>query len=479
MVGSKFLIISLLAGIASALSQVHPSAVSIVLWCLSWSLFLSLVAKKGNTYTKVLVTGYAFGLGQFTSGLHWFFSVVQSDPNTSALPAMLLVLFIISYLAIWPAIVGLAYYWAKHSFSDAKANLIILPLVAVIAELLRAHLFTGFPFLQPAYLFVEYDLSGYLPVLGSYALNFFAYLLVGIILWVNIDFARHKLLASFAVVFLVVSVGFILKQIEWVTFDEADTLSFHLLAGDFERGKSQNRAEIIDRVERYTEYALKKPTADIAVWPESAIGINYEAVLPYIEPSLKRLDNAGVRLLSGGYKALDYDKSANVLFDSDTRSVGYSKQHLVPFGEYTPSWLQWAKSLIGQRPLSNIAVIPSEDKPIKHNQWTLLPNMCFELLYEFEWLAKTQHADAIIHITDLSWIEPKWVRQYFQRVARVKAVESGKPLLYIGNNDRSSVFQPSYKQPYLNQQYDANALNMNIYKAIGTTPLVRFVSWFN
>ena len=123
---------------------------------------------------------------------------------------------------------------------------------------------------------------------------------------------------------------------------------------------------------------------DVIIWPEAAVPFYIERSLNWSEWLQKQIDNWKTPLLFGSLKLFsDTGASQNGLYLSTpqnthnkTQFVG--KHHLVPFGEYIPSWLPWLRK-IGP----DIADFqPASDQGILSNKSTQFGSLiCYESIF--------------------------------------------------------------------------------------------------
>src|SRR4051812_35564005 len=132
---------------------------------------------RAKTLWRGLLTGWAFGVGQFVVGLNW---IATAFTYQAAMPAWLgwvAVVLLSLYLAIYPALAtGLGWRFGRD-------NRVVLVLVLggawTITEWLRGTMFTGFPWNPAAAALAPTPLITITPLIGTYALSGLAVLLGG------------------------------------------------------------------------------------------------------------------------------------------------------------------------------------------------------------------------------------------------------------------------------------------------------------
>src|SRR6476659_2534871 len=138
---------------------------------------------RARTMGRALLTGWAFGLGQFVIGLNW---IATAFTYQAAMPAWLgwIAVFLLSlYLAVYPALAaGLAW-----RFGHAHRFLLMLVLAGAwpITEWLRGTMFTGFPWNPTGVVLVDTPVLQWAQFIGTYGLSLFV-VFVGGAIWLTI-----------------------------------------------------------------------------------------------------------------------------------------------------------------------------------------------------------------------------------------------------------------------------------------------------
>src|SRR4029453_10879466 len=155
---------ALAAGAASAF------AFQPVAW---WPLMILAIAAlcelviRAASLRQALLTGWAFGLGQFAIGLNWIATAFTFQAKMPPSLGWVAVLLISLYLAVYPALAaGLAWRFGEK---NRLALLLALAGCWAITEWLRASMFTGFAWNPIGVTLVEIPLLGPAPFVGPSA----------------------------------------------------------------------------------------------------------------------------------------------------------------------------------------------------------------------------------------------------------------------------------------------------------------------
>lgn len=213
--------------------------------------------------------------------------------------------------------------------------------------------------------------------------------------------------------------------------------------------KSGSREAPYDAFRRLVDVAAAaKP--DIVVFAESAMA-EFGAVRSFRAQDVANdfMARSGARALIAGGDDVVSNRTYNAaaMYSSATGTVQvYHKQHLVPFGEYIP-FDKWIPAL--QR-LSPIGVSLHAGKPMLFEfvaadgrKMKIAPLICYEdtdprLAAE----ANRLGADMIVLITNDSWFSDSAEAEAHAAQAVLRAVETGLPIVRVGNSGVSGVIRP-------------------------------------
>src|SRR4051794_3771752 len=134
---------------------------------------------RSKTLWRGMLTGWAFGLGQFVIGLNWIATAFTFQSNMPAWLGWVAVVLLSIYLAVYPAIAaGLAWRFGRE---DRVVLVAVLGGSWGICEYLRGTLFTGFPWNPAAAVLASTPLIKITTLIGTYGLSGLVVLLGGAI----------------------------------------------------------------------------------------------------------------------------------------------------------------------------------------------------------------------------------------------------------------------------------------------------------
>ncbi|QIW16727.1 apolipoprotein N-acyltransferase [Pasteurellaceae bacterium RH1A] len=435
-------------------------------------------AQQGSLKTA-LGAVFAWSIGYFGIGVNWVHVSMIQFGGVPELVSYLAVLLLAAYLALY----NLLFTYLAHRFR--LTNPLALAGLFTFTEYLRGWVFTGFPWLQFGYSQIDSPFFGLAPLLGVEGLTFFVVATSGLFLASFRKFQPACLVGLASLVALAFGSQF-LNFIEEDKASQPTTIS--LVQGNIEQKMKWDPAFFDHTIRTYQ--GLISPLlgkSDIIILPESAI----PALEVQIEPLLHQLQAAGEKsgseLIIGTLHRDQADRlynSALVVGNSQNpyslyQSSRYNKHHLVPFGEYVPfgSVLNWMREVfILPVNLSQGSFI---QKPLVAQNQAFNMAICYEIIFGNQVQAnqKAHQADFLLTISNDAWFGSSsgpW--QHFQ-MARMRALELGKPLVRATNTGITAFVDHRGKVLAQAPQFEATSLTYKLTKTNGQTPFGQFGHW--
>lgn len=224
-----------------------------------------------------------------------------------------------------------------------------------------------------------------------------------------------------------------------------------LVQGNIPESQKRSTQDAATAFQRYLTLtaqgvAAAGPRPSIVVWPETAAG----AFLIGADPAARAAIAAAMRpaqlALIGSIRFKDGLPSpdpANLAYNSlialgPTGDVlaTYDKWHLVPFGEYAPSWVPFALQLVpGQ-----LAPGPGPRTLTLPGAPPFGPLICYEAIFPAESVDEAHRPAWLVNITNDAWFGNSSGPRQHLAAARMRAVEEGLPLLRAANTGISAGF---------------------------------------
>ncbi len=422
--------------------------------------------------------GFIFGLGYFGVGGSWIYVSMHTYGGMPPPLAALIVVVFISYLACYSALLG----WLQarlFPLGEDRRLLWVLPALWTLVEWLRGWLGSGFTWLQLAYSQIETPLSGFAPWLGAYGVSYVTALCAGLLAlaWHRRTHRRTLALALASVAGLWV-LGALALQVQW-TEPLDKPLRVALVQANVDirlKWLSENRGAIADR---YVQLTFSGEPADLAIWPESAIPAYHDELEESFLPMLKSLTAArGMGLVFGtverqltGNEKIYYNSAISV---GDEVGV-YRKSHLVPLGEFLPfPWiLRWLLDSL-HIPMSDFSTGPAHQPPLVAAGQKLAISICYEGTFGEEVIRALPEASILVNISEDAWFGDSLAPHQHLEIVRMRAVETGRPLLRATNTGISAIVDPRGRIVARSKQFKAEVLMGTVQPMQGATPYIRF-----
>ncbi|WP_253194825.1 apolipoprotein N-acyltransferase [Hydrogenophaga sp. A37] len=161
------------------------------------------------------------------------------------------------------------------------------------------------------------------------------------------------------------------------------------------------------------------------------------------------------------------------------RFYRYSKQHLVPFGEFIPPLFRWFTNLM-HIPLGDFA-----RGALPQPAWTwasqrIAPNICYEDLFGEE-LAQsfTDAAGAptvLINLSNIGWFGDTVAIDQHLQISRLRALELGRPMLRATNTGATAVIDHTGRVTHQLPRLTRDRLEATVQGRTGLTPYAVWAS---
>ncbi len=453
------------------------------LWpCAFISITGLLILPLNQSIKQAAVITFFWALGLFGIGFYWIYISIQQFGNMPPIAGIGMILLLAAYSSIYPILfsVLLTYFCATASL---MRFIIIAPALWQLTEFLRSWVMTGFPWLQFGYSQIDGPLKGLAPIAGVESITYIIFIISGLITY---SIYRKKWYYT-VIALLIILALWPLKYLVWFKIDPYRSVNIALVQGNI----SQRLKWLANERESILKTYLDKTRAylgksQIVIWPEAAV----PDLDIYQNDFLSTLDMLGrehnTAILTGIIEAKTngvrpiYYNSLIVLGDKIPYSVfnenRYRKHHLVIFGEYVP--LEKILRPIGNffnLPMSSISSGEALQPPLHVANYKLTPAICYEII-KGEQIRKNFQPDTdfLLTISNDAWfgnsIGP-W--QHFQ-IARMRALEFGRPLLRATNTGITAFIDPQGNIIKKLPQFERNVLMQTIAPTHGLTPYAKF-----
>jgi len=451
-------ILCVICGAATALALPPYGLTPVLLLtfpCLVWMLDGALEPGRGKLRKRLyagFALGWLFGFGYFLSGLWWIGAAFLVEAEKFAWLMPFAVLAMPVGLALFT---GLGTALAAVFWTDRFRRILLLAACLALADWLRGHVLTGFPWNA-----FGYGVSGFLTLsqvaslTGIYGLSFLTVAISAVpAVLADARPFRQRIAAAgaAAAVFAAIFVFGALRL--WMTETQDAALDIRIVQPSIDQ-TDKWRPELRDRIFQTYLDLTEAPLGGSArvglprlvVWPESAVPF----LLTQEPGALFRIGTAlgdKAELVTGAIRAEagadgpDYFNSVYVVAGDGTVRGIYDKVRLVPFGEYVP-----LKALLEKLGITNLAG-PLEGFEAGYQRRLLstsggfgfLPMICYEAIFPGNVTEKPQSPSFLLNVTNDAWFgRTPGPYQHFAQ-ARMRAIETGLPLIRAANTGISAI----------------------------------------
>lgn len=451
-----------------------------------WLAFPALIGllalgRMARSARSAALLGWLAGTGYFAAALNWIVEPFLIEPE------------LYGWLAPFGLIGlsgGLALFWAV-AFGLARrlgGGPIRLALGLSLVELARGYVLTGFPWALVGYIWTDTVFAQLAAWVGPYGLTALTLAMAALPVWL---WARIRVstIALKAGSILGITAG--LGTLLWSAGVALENRPAPDTAGDapvlrlVQPNAPQDQKWDPDMIpvffNRMVGYSAEGPAPDLILWPESAVPVlleNSAETLAYISERAR-----GVPMLLGIQRSegRNFYNSA-VLVDNKGRATQvYDKFHLVPFGEYMPFPALWRRLGIdglAARVDGGYSAGPGP-RVIDLGFARALPLICYEAVFP-QYVRQDDRPDLLVQLTNDAWFGANTGPYQHLAQARMRAIESGLPMVRVANTGVSAVIDakgqiaaalPLNEAGYLDAELPG-ALPPTLYSRTGDLPLV-------
>jgi apolipoprotein N-acyltransferase len=387
--------------------------------------------------------GFAFGLGHFLVNTYWIANALLIDAATYGWFIPFATFGLSAVLAIYIGLVAILMRHKRgapiipYSFAFAACWL--------LAELLRSHLFSGFPWNLLGYVFTSNNVSIQAASLfGVYGLSAISALLALVPLW----WLERRIMATWlALGALLMLLGFGAWRLHENPTSYYQNIRLRLVQAAIPQ---QLKWDPQHKLEAFKQHiALSQVPASTSpthiIWSESAMTSPFKQD-DYPAKILSEIASPFGSLITGVVRVAKEPSGRILLYNSmqAITSAGvidaiYDKRALVPFGEYMPlrSWLPFKKLTEGT---VDFQAGDSQNIQVTKGAPPFYTIICYESI--FPTLSQNQGAHWLLNLTNDTWFgDSAGPRQHLQ-MSRMRAVEQGLPLVRSAGSGISAVIDP-------------------------------------
>ncbi|MEJ2157870.1 MAG: apolipoprotein N-acyltransferase [Desulfobacteraceae bacterium] len=431
-------------------------------WLAWFALVPLLLAVRQASHKNAFVLGFSFGMVHYLGLVYWTVHTMHRYGNLPVYQAVTLLILLAGYLSLFPGLFAALLAWLRP-------KPLSLPFIAPAAwcalEILRTHIFTGFPWALLGY--SQYDhlwLIQFADLFGVYGVSFFiilvnAVLTLAVLGWLEVPWQDQiptgRSITYWGALVTVLAAGvngygiWRIKVMEELA-KGFETAKVAVIQGNIDQAQKWDPSFQVLTTVKYRNLSLQPKVrgADLVIWPETAAPFYFTDDEILSKMVIEGIKTAGAFFIIGSPSyaadkaAMIYHNSAYIVSPDGKIQGQYDKVHLVPFGEYVPlkAWLPFIDKLVAQ---------VGDFKPGRSGNTLRWENhqvgmlICYEVIFPDLARAMVNNgAHLLVNITNDAWFGRTSAAYQHFSMAVFRAVENRRTLARAANTGISGFIDP-------------------------------------
>jgi apolipoprotein N-acyltransferase len=439
---------------------------------------------EGASPRRAAVLGFWFNFGTFSVGTYWLYISLQIIGHAPVPLALLLMFALAAIMGCYHALIG----WLLAKYGPRGGLLrwmVAIPSAWLLIEWFRSWFLTGFGWLALGYAHTDNWLgAGLAPVIGQYGLGLLTVVMAGGLIALIHGARRDQIIAGSVIAIAWIS-AFALRGVEW-TQPYSRPITVAVVQGAIPQDDKWIEGNLEGILGKYKTLTREAQGADLIVWPESAIPDLVNNHIEYYREVYQQASAHGSSLIMGTLRAEENPKTReeeyyNSVLAMDRGTPGISwhnKHHLVPFSEFFPvpefirNWLK-----LQGLPYSSFNRGAAQQEPLEAAGQRIAAGVCYEDAYGSTLLPVMPTATLLLNVTNDSWFARSTARYQHLQISRLRAMETGRPMVRAANDGVSAVIGPRGEFLASAPEYEANVMRASVQPRTGLTPYARTGNW--
>jgi len=416
-----------------------------------------------------------FGAGLYLAGTSWIYISMYVHGDVSMVFAIFGTLFFCLLLAV---LFALPFALTALLPQSPIYWILSLPAIWVISEWFRSWIFTGFPWLYAGYSHTDTWLNGWAPLGGVLLLSYLTALGAAVLAQLLQRRFSPVLGLSAALVVAAFVGGAKLQTVNWTQAIDQQ-LSVALIQPNVDQKDKWAPLERNKILRQLLEQSEDHWGTDIIIWPEGAIPALYSEAKGFLQAVGERAEQQGTALITG----IPTNNNPQGLYYNSMLVVGdgsgqYNKTRLVPFGEYVPfEALIRGLNNFFDLPMSSFSLGTDKQLPLLAKQQQIATAICYEIAYPDLVAKNTRNASVMLTVSNDAWFGDSIAPQQHMQMARMRAIENGKPLIRGTNNGITGLVDHRGAMYQQLDQFSRGVLSGTVTPRVGSTPYSRYTNW--
>jgi apolipoprotein N-acyltransferase len=423
---------------------------------------------------QTALRAFIYSLAMFSAGISWVYNSLHDFGSASVFVSALITAALV--LACSALVAAAFWLYARCRTTSLPFNFLLLfPAAWILGEWLRSWILTGFPWLLLGYSQIDTLLAGYARLTGTLGIGFIAASMAGAVVLLVLGSARERVFALCMIISSLL-LGALSGRLQWVE-PTGDTLKVTVVQGNIPQELKLKPETLSYSIAHYRQLSRPHHDSDLIVWPETAVPAFKHRVEAALQPLSLELRDSGAELITGIF-VYDHGRELyyNSLYKLGSEEV-YSKQHLVPFGEYMPfrGLLEFMNRFV-HIPMSDIA--PAENLGLMPAAGrTAGLSICYESAYPSIFRRQLPQAEFFVNASNDAWFGDSLAPHQHLEMARMRALETGRFLLRATNNGISAIIAADGTIVQRSPQFMESVISGRIETMRGLTPYAVAGDW--
>jgi apolipoprotein N-acyltransferase len=411
------------------------------------------MAELAKRRRSAFAVGWWWGFGHFLAGFFWIANSFLIDPLRFGWMVPPVIAGLAAYMAVYPAL-AVAAAWQRGAPPLARA--LLLAATWVIAEWLRGHVFTGFPWNLAAYVWsFDAPMMQSAALWGAWGVSFVTILLCGLASLMGRGSRGTTVRALVACAVLLVALyGYGAARLAPApaTATASTPVTLRLVQGNIDQWEKLTGAHRDRDIAQHLRLSVMTPgfdTVQAVIWPETAATVfldrsdDWRGFVAAAAPPRGVLITGTLRGDPPQGEPNRYWNSLAVVSPEAQIVATADKFHLVPLGEYVPM-----RNILG--PFVTKLTAGAGDFSAGPGPVTVRapglppfsPLICYEVIFPGAVTDPTDRPAWLLNVTNDGWFgRSPGPYQHFAS-ARFRAVEEGLPLARAANTGITGMVDP-------------------------------------
>ncbi len=442
---------------------------------LAWFFFLCRTLPS----RRAVLAGYLFGLGLWGNGIYWIHISIHDFGHVPFVESVMLSLAFIAFMAAFQALAAWSVVRLRGRVPDGWRAVLALGFLWTLVEWFRGWFLTGFPWLAVGYSQIDSPLAAWAPVVGVYGIGTLVAISAACL---EAAFRRRRhprrMASCLAAIVVIQSAGWAFSWADW-TEPVGESLRVSLVQGNIPQDIKWLPSMRAPTLELYAGLTEAHWRSDLIVWPESAIPLFLHEARPFVDGLAAEARRHGTDMLIGIVSEdPDTGRYYNSVLAIGRKRALYHKRHLVPFTEYLP-----LKGLLGgvvdllDVPMSDFSAGPDGQPPLAVAGQRAAISICYEDAFGEEAIDALPEATLLVNVSNDAWFGGSVAPAQHLQIARMRAIETGRPMLRATNTGLTAVIGPKGRIAARIPQFEAAVLDAVVMPRRGATPYVLWGNW--